>query len=396
MLVFLGRRHHGSGIPEPAVLDRRHRDRARDRRPVLRGQPSSPPDGVELDASGDERAAQQRADREQAAPIEHDLERAEHLRVVEVLRRRAQRLEREPRRGRCDRPTARRTRSRPSGSGPTSPTGASPHVVPVRNPLGGDDVAGGSEELGAPQDRPRRSARWPTPVRRAAVVGLVDAHLAEVVQQGRGLELLELVPREAERAANGDGRVSATRSACPSRTMPPSSGAAPSARIVWSYVRRIDVEVLVRVPRRQQRDREHDRTPQAHAAAARRHPRSLTAMSIALVTSATSAIRPCAEIAEVRSRTIRAISAITSGATRGGEQREQDLAARSTATPSASTMPWYTSTAARPSTKRSDEERQADLRPTPAPSGPGRSASSATSEDERGVRNRRLRGPARP
>ena len=32
---------------------------------------------------------------EQAAPVEHDLERREHLRVVEVLRRRAQRFERE-------------------------------------------------------------------------------------------------------------------------------------------------------------------------------------------------------------------------------------------------------------------------------------------------------------
>ena len=44
-------------------------------------------------------------------------------------------------------------------------------------------------------------------LRRTAVLGLVEAHLAQVVQQRGGLELRELVTREAERGAHGDREV---------------------------------------------------------------------------------------------------------------------------------------------------------------------------------------------
>ena len=129
---------------------------------------------------------------------------------------------------------------------------------------------------------------------RAAVVRFVEAHLAEVVQQRGRLELLELVPREPERATHGDGDLGdALGVPVTHHAAELGGGTQRTDRLV---VRAADQrEVLVRVPRREQRDREHDRAPQAHAADALRRPSSLTAMSVALVTSARSAMRPCAE-----------------------------------------------------------------------------------------------------
>src|SRR5947207_171271 len=68
-------------------------------------------------------------------------------------------------------------------------------------------------------------------------------------------------------------------------------------------------------------------------------------MSVALVTSATSAMRPCGEIENSRSRTMRAISAIAIGATAATASAKRSFA-RVSGVPSASAMPWYTSTAA--------------------------------------------------
>ena len=62
----------------------------------------------------------------------------------------------------------------------------------------------GARSSSAPQDR-GAGVRDGDGLGRAAVVRFVDAHLAEVVQQRGRLELLELVPREPERATHGDG-----------------------------------------------------------------------------------------------------------------------------------------------------------------------------------------------
>ena len=59
---------------------------------------------------------------------------------------------------------------------------------------------------------------------------------------------------------------SATRSACPLRTMPPSSGAAPSAANGLVVGTADEGQVLVGVPGCEQRDGEDRRTPQAHPA----------------------------------------------------------------------------------------------------------------------------------
>ena len=262
LLVVPRRRDHRARVPEPAVLDRRHRDRrsgsstCASRAAACRGDAAR--------RRRDRQSAQHELIVEQPAPVEHHLERGEHARVVEVRGRRAQRFEREAgalgvtvgqlvERARDLEDLARHHRR------------ARRHVLPVRHPLGGDDVAGRREQLRAAQDR-GAGLRDRDRLGRAAVVGLVEAHLAEVVQQRGGLELRRARDARSRASLPIATARSATRSACPSRTMPPSSGAAPSARIVWSYVRRIDVEVLVRVPGGEQRDGEHRRAPEAHAA----------------------------------------------------------------------------------------------------------------------------------
>ena len=80
-------------------------------------------------------------------------------------------------------------------------------------------------------------------------------------------------------------------------------------------------------------------------------PIALIAMSVALVTSATSAMRPWWEIVVLRSRIMRAISAITIGASAASASSKRSLDVDGA--PRASAMPWYTRMAARPSTIRS-------------------------------------------
>ena len=107
---------------------------------------------------------------------------------------------------------------------------------------------------------------------RAAVVGFVDAHLAEVVQQRRGLEL-----RRARDARSRASLPIATASVGDALGVTVAHHAAElgrgAERADRLVVRAADhVEVLVRVPGREQRDGEHRRAPEAHAAAARRRP----------------------------------------------------------------------------------------------------------------------------
>ena len=84
-------------------------------------------------------------------------------------------------------------------------------LVAVRHRLHRDDVARRREEW---RDTKNRSARVShgDRIRCAAVAGLVETHLTEMMEERRGLELLELVTREFELAAGGD-RHEATRSA---------------------------------------------------------------------------------------------------------------------------------------------------------------------------------------
>ena len=179
LLGFLGDVITVPGVPEPAVLDRRHRDGTRDRRPLLRGQPRAATAWTR--SPGGSRSAELIV--EQAAPVEHHLERRDDMRVVEVLRRAAQRFEREARSLRVtvgelverarDLEDLARHHRRSRG-----------HVLAVGHPLGGDDVAGGGEQLRAAEDR-RARLRDRHRLRRSTVVGLVEADLAEVVQQRR-------------------------------------------------------------------------------------------------------------------------------------------------------------------------------------------------------------------
>ena len=129
-----------------------------------------------------------------------------------------------------------------------------------------DDVARRREQPRAPQDR-GAGLRDRHRFRCAAVVGLVDADLAEVVQQCRGLELLELVSREGELGRDRRAQVSHPLGVTFAHHAPElGRGAERMDRLVVGATD--DLEVLVRVPGREQRDREHDRAPQPHAAAA--------------------------------------------------------------------------------------------------------------------------------
>ena len=146
---------------------------------------------------------------------------------------------------------------------PESTDGREPCFCAERHRLGGDDVAGGREKRCAPQDLGARR-RHCRRVRPAPVVGLVEAHLAEVVQQRGGLDLRELVPREAELRGDGHGERGNAVGVTGADDATELGGRAQRAdRLV---VRATDLaEVLVRVPGREQRDREHERSPETHA-----------------------------------------------------------------------------------------------------------------------------------
>ncbi len=124
---------------------------------------------------------------EQASPVEHDLEGRQHAGVVEVLRRRAQCFECEtgpfgvPVRELVER--ARDLEDLARNDRRTRRDG-----LAVRQPLRGDDVACGSEQLGPPQDAGTR-LRNRHRLGRTAVVGFVETDLAKVVEQRGGLEL---------------------------------------------------------------------------------------------------------------------------------------------------------------------------------------------------------------
>ena len=102
-------------------------------------------------------------------------------------------------------------------------------------------------------------------IRRATVLGLVETDLAEVVEQRRGLERLELVTREAELAPGRHReRRDTLRVALTHDAAELGCRAERADRLVVRGAD--DVELLVRVPRREQRDREDRRSPETHAA----------------------------------------------------------------------------------------------------------------------------------
>ena len=153
-------------------------------------------------------------------------ERAQHTLVVDVARRGPQRLERDVgRRAVDDRQLVVLAREPEHLHG-------EPAAMVVT--FARDDVARAGERFDLAQHAARDRGNEMR-LRTAGDLGIVERHLADVVQERRHLEVVEVVPCSDPSRSPIETASAATRSECPAGTNPPSSGAIASASIVCRY-----------------------------------------------------------------------------------------------------------------------------------------------------------------